>query len=263
MLHYQTHHQTFSARQTILKLKLLVLLCLSFQAQSETEQIVIASDIWCPYVCADNSGYFVELTQQAFASVGVSTKFETIPFQRALRLAQADRIHAVLAVSPEHIGKASLQDSDLILGQYANDFYVHSTSHWQYSSLVELNNKTIASILGYDYGDKLNSLLAKSPTSFRASGETPLKTNLNLLQKDRVDILIGNRYVIEYTAKKFDYYDDIKFAGSEGISTPLFVGFSHKDLEQNYASKFAEGIQNIKESGQYQAILDKYHIEPW
>lgn len=246
-----------------MKLKLFALLCLSFQVQPATEQVVIASDIWCPYVCADNSGYFVELTQQAFDSVAISIKFETIPFQRALRLAQADRIHAVLAVSPEHIGKANLQNSDLILGQYANDFYVHVNSSWQYSSLVDLNNKTIASILGYDYGDKLNSLLVKSPTSFRASGETPLKTNLNLLQKGRVDVLIGNRYVIEHTAKKYDYYDSIKFAGSEGISSPLFVGFSHKDLEQNYASKFAEGIKNIKRSGQYQAILDKYHIEAW
>ncbi|MCL1051101.1 transporter substrate-binding domain-containing protein [Shewanella abyssi] len=244
-----------------MKLKLLFLLSLSFSAQAE--QIVIASDIWCPYICADDSGYLVELTQQAFLTVGVSAKFETIPFQRALRLAQRDRIHAVLAVSAEHIERFKLQTSNIALGQYSNDFYVHSSNDWQYSAFTDLKGKALASILGYDYGDKINQYLKQSTSSYRASGETPLKTNLNLLRKDRVDVLLGNRYVIAHTAKAFGYSEDIKFAGSEGISTPLYVGFSHKDLENNYQDKFAEGIENIKQSGQYQAILDKYHIEPW
>jgi polar amino acid transport system substrate-binding protein len=244
-----------------LKLKLLTLLCLSFSAQAE--QIVIASDIWCPYICTDNSGYLVELTQQAFLTVGVSAKFETIPFQRALRLAQSDRIHAVLAVSAEHISRFKLQTTNIVLGRYANDFYVHSPSDWQYSTFTDLNGKAIASILGYDYGDKINQHLTLSPNSFRASGESPLKTNLNLLKKDRVDVLLGNRYVIEHTAQEFGGLEEIKFAGSEGIFTPLYVGFSHKDLEKNYLNRFAEGVKNIRQSGQFQAILEKYHIEPW
>ncbi|QQX80789.1 transporter substrate-binding domain-containing protein [Shewanella sp. KX20019] len=244
-----------------MKLKLLVILSLSFPAQAE--QIVIASDIWCPYICTDNSGYLVELTQQAFLTVGVSAKFETLPFQRALRLAQRNQIHAVLAVSPEHIEHFKLQTPNIALGQYSNDFYVHSSNDWHYSTLSDLNGKAVASILGYDYGDKINQYLKKSPFSYRASGETPLKTNINLLKKYRVDVLLGNRYVVAHTAKSFGDFEDIKFAGSEGVSTPLYVGFSHKDLQKNYQNRFAEGIENLKQSGQYQAILDKYHIEPW
>lgn len=242
---------------------LLSLLCISCYAEAESKPVIVASDIWCPYICADNSGYLVELTQQAFKTVGVNVKFATIPFPRALRLAENNRIHAVLAVTPEHIGRHKLQPANLILGQYANDFYVHIENDWQYSALDGLNNKAIASILGYDYGDKINRLLEQNPQSFRASGESPLKTNLNLLHRGRVEVLLGNRYVIEYTAQKLGYLEQIKFAGTEGIATPLYVGFSYKDIEQDYPNKFAEGIKNIKRSGQYQAILDKYHIEAW
>ncbi|WP_157822935.1 MULTISPECIES: ABC transporter substrate-binding protein [unclassified Shewanella] len=244
-----------------MKLKLLIILCLSFPVQAE--QIVIASDIWCPYICANNSGYFVELTQQAFLTVGVTAKFETIPFKRALRLAQRDKIHAVLAINQESIKRCKLQTSNIVLGQNTNDFYVHASNSWQYSTLTDLEDKAVASILGYNYGDELNQYLEQSPLSFYASGESPFKTNLNLLIKDRVDVLLGNRYVVEHTAQVFGYSEDIKFAGSDGNSTSLYVGFSHKDLEKNYQHKFAEGIENIKQSGQYQAILKKYHIEPW
>ncbi|MCL1057386.1 transporter substrate-binding domain-containing protein [Shewanella gelidimarina] len=244
-----------------MKLKLITILCLSFPVQAE--QIVIASDIWCPYICTDNSGYLVELTQQAFLTVGVTAKFETIPFKRALRLAQRNRIHAVLAVTSESIKRCKLQTSNIVLGQNTNDFYVHTSNNWQYSTLADLEEKAVASILGYDYGDELNQYLEQSPITFHASGESPLNTNLNLLKKDRVDVLLGNRYVIEHTAQIFGYSKDIKFAGSEGHYTPLYVGFSHKDLEKNYQNKFAEGIENIKQSGQYQAILEKYHIKPW
>lgn len=236
-------------------------MCLSFPVQAE--QIVIASDIWCPYVCADNSGYLIEITQQAFLTVGVAAKFETIPFKRALRLAQKDKINAVLAVTQEHIERNALQSPSVVLGQYANDFYVHTSNHWQYTRLTDLDGKAVASILGYDYGDKLNQYLKQSPLSFHASGESPLKTNLNLLERERIDVLLGNRYVIEHTAQVFGYSKDIRFAGSEGIYTPLYMGFSHKDLEKNYQHRFAEGIENIKKSGQYHAILEKYHITPW
>ncbi|GIU21104.1 hypothetical protein TUM4433_00030 [Shewanella schlegeliana] len=224
------------------------------------EQIVVASDIWCPYICTDNSGYVVELTQQAFASVDIEVKFESLPFQRALTLTSQHKLDAVLAVTAEHISTFSLSSNHVPIGQYTNDFYTPVNSNWQYSSLKSLDSKLIATILGYDYGESLNRYLENHNSHVRTSGEAPLKTNLYLATKNRIDLLIGNRYVIDYTAKQYGYSSDIRFAGSENKSTALYVGFSNDDKGHSYASLFAQGIENLKQSGEYQAILDRYQI---
>ncbi|MCG9728343.1 transporter substrate-binding domain-containing protein [Shewanella sp. Isolate13] len=241
-----------------MKCRLLILCAMSFSTNAE--QIVVASDIWCPYICTDNSGYVVELTQQAFASVDVEVKFESIPFQRALTLTSQHKLDAVLAVTAEHIAAFSLSNNHMVIGQYTNDFYTPANSHWQYSDLESLDNKLIATILGYDYGESLNRYLENSQSHIRTSGEKPLKTNLYLATKERIDLLIGNRYVIDYTAKQYGYSENIRFAGSENESTALYVGFSNDDKGRSFATKFAQGIENLKQSGEYQVILDKYQI---
>ncbi|GIU06536.1 MULTISPECIES: ABC transporter substrate-binding protein [unclassified Shewanella] len=241
-----------------MKSRLLILLVMSLP--SSAEQIVVASDIWCPYICTNNSGYVVELTQQAFASVDVEVKFETIPFQRALKLTSQHKIDAVLAVTDEHISSFSLNGNQIAIGQYTNDFYTPVDSNWQYTDRASLDDMLIATILGYDYGHSLNQYLEKRSPQIRTSGDTPLKSNLYLTAKRRVDLLLGNRYVIDHTAKEFGYSEDIRYAGSENESTPLYVGFSNNDKGRDYAAKFAQGIENIKQSGEYQAILDKYQI---
>ncbi len=251
-----------SVLRTILKCKLvnlLTLIILSFSSQAE--EIVIASDTWCPYICEHNSGYLVEITQQAFASVGIGVKFETIPFQRALKMAKSNKIHAVLAVTPEHLNRFNLLIyDDTPVGHFSNDFYASTNSNWHYTNIASLHQQTIASIRGYDYGPNFNKYLSTHPYHFLASGETPLETNLNLLKRGRVDLLIGNRFVIEHTAKELGYHKDIAFVGSENIQTPLYVGFSHLDSKAGYPEKFAQGIDNIKQSGVYNSILSKYQI---
>ncbi|MGS0692113.1 substrate-binding periplasmic protein [Shewanella sp. 30m-9] len=241
-----------------MKCRLLIVLAVSFS--SHADEIIVASDIWCPYICTDDSGYVVELTQQAFASVNINVKFELIPFQRALKLASQHKIDAVLAVTSEHVAAFELYNNHLVIGQYTNDFFTHSNDDWQFTDLPSLDDKHLASILGYDYGNALNQYLKQHPTHFRTSGETPLKTNLHLVIKNRVDVILGNHYVIDYSAKKNGYSDLIRFAGSEGEATPLYVGFSHNVQGLQYAEKFAEGVKNLKRSGAYQAILDKYHV---
>ncbi|MGS0681878.1 substrate-binding periplasmic protein [Shewanella sp. 125m-7] len=241
-----------------MKSRLLIVLTVSFS--SNAQELLVASDIWCPYVCTDNSGYVIELTQQAFASVDINVKFETIPFQRSLKLASNNKIDAVLAVTAEHIRTFELYNNQLVIGQYTNDFFTNNHTDWQFTDLSSLDNKHIASTLGYDYGSVLNKYLKQHHTHFQTSGETPLTTHLHLLGKSRVDAILGNRYVIDYTAKQNGYSKRIRYAGSEGEPTPLYVGFSRSDKGREYAAKFAEGVENIKRSGAYQAILDKYQV---
>ena len=154
----------------------------------------------------------------------------------------------------------SLSGNQVSIGQYTNDFYTPVDSSWQYTDLESLDDMLIATILGYDYGQSLNQYLEKRNPQIRTSGETPLKSNLYLTAKRRVDLLIGNRYVIEHTAREFGYSSDIRYAGSENEITPLYVGFANNDKGRNNAAKFAQGIENLKKNGEYQAILDKYHV---
>jgi polar amino acid transport system substrate-binding protein len=78
-------------------LKYLFILLSVVSIQAHAAPVRIASDIWCPYICENQTGYLVELTRRAFEVQGQAVEFRTIPFKRALIELQRNNIDAVLA----------------------------------------------------------------------------------------------------------------------------------------------------------------------
>ncbi|MCL1046415.1 transporter substrate-binding domain-containing protein [Shewanella electrodiphila] len=231
----------------------------SFSTSLSAKPLLIASDIWCPYVCEARTGYVTELTQRAFAEMDQPVHFIAVPFNRALKEVQQANVDAILAVTPDHVAQYDLLTDDLIIGYASKDFYTTNSFAWQFNQIEDLDTVQVGIIRGYDYGERLNAKIANSNRFYIASGNQPLTMNLKRLIKGRFHVMIGNKIVIEQTAKKINLDDQIRYAGSFGEPIPLYVGFNQGNTKA--AKMFADGLKKLKQTGEFQQILDKYNIE--
>ncbi|MGI2170350.1 substrate-binding periplasmic protein [Shewanella sp. MF05960] len=239
---------------------LLILLSL-ISIHAHATPIRIASDIWCPYICENETGYVVELTKRAFEIQGQTTVFVTIPYKRALIELQRHNIDAVLALTPSAIANNQLIDANVIIGYNSNDFYTLIGKDESFETIADLNQTSqAAAVSGYDYGVELDAWLNAHPNTYFASGNDPLAMNIIRLVKGRHSVIVDNKNVIEYTASQLNLSQHLRYAGTIGQPVPLHVGFSQQN--QANATLFANGIEMLKANGEYQEIINKYKILP-
>ncbi|MGB6135194.1 MAG: transporter substrate-binding domain-containing protein [Shewanella sp.] len=241
--------------------KYLSLMLLLASIHAHATPVRIASDIWCPYICENQKGYIVELTQRAFEIQNQKVEFITIPYKRALVELQRNNIDAVLALTPSAIAANKLVSADVVFGYNSNDFYTLVDSQESFNYVSDLNfTQQAAVVAGYDYGIELDAWLNAHPNSYFASGSDPLAMNIIRLVKGRHSVIIDNKNVIEYTASQLNLSQQLRYAGTIGKPVPLYVGFSQQN--QANAVMLANGIKLLKDNGEYQSIMNKYRLLP-
>lgn len=246
--------RTTMLKKSILSTIVTLIIC-CFPVSAKT--IHIASDVWCPYICDDQPGYLVEIVQRAFEIQGVQVTFVPMPFNRALKEAQVGNIDAVLAISKSVAVEQGLLTGETVVGEVSNDFFTVNNNPWIYEKLSDLSSQSVAVIKGYDYGEVLESYLLNNQQVYWAVGDKPLSMNIIRMLRGRHQIIIGNRYVIQYTARQLKLSEKIKYAGSMPDKINLYVGFNNKRIK---AQQFDLGVKTLKSTGEYQKILDKYQI---
>ncbi|KVX00098.1 substrate-binding periplasmic protein [Shewanella frigidimarina] len=242
-------------------LKYLFVLLSIFSIHAHAAPIRIASDIWCPYICDNQTGYVVELTRRAFEIQGQPVEFQIFPYKRALIELQRNNIDAVLALTSSAIVENKLINADVIVGYNSNDFYTLVDSNETFEQITDLNNTQQAAIVtGYHYGVELDAWFSAHANTYFASGRDPLAMNIIRLVKGRHSVIIDNKNVIEYTASQLNLVQQLRYAGTIGKPVPLYVGFSQQNKAN--AITFANGIDMLKANGEYQQIMNKYQILP-
>ncbi|PKH85953.1 substrate-binding periplasmic protein [Colwellia sp. Bg11-28] len=253
-----------------------LIICASILAKPvQARVLVVASDEWCPYICDDTHlpGFLVEIVTEIAASNGVKVKFSLTPLARALDLTKKGKIDILLGLTSQHIGDFQLKKSHLTFGGLYNDFYVRASDPWRFKSIADLevalkSNAILGTINGYEYGDSIGRLLKDNTAHiFSASGNSPLQKQLKMLHLGRLDILLDSRFTVQYQLSKLlktstRAEPSIVYAGTEGIFTPLFLGFSPL-LSKKYVQLFDNGLTSLRENGRLNKILEKYGVTDW
>lgn len=245
----------------------------------QAKTLVIASDEWCPYVCKDDTlpGFLVEIVTEIAANNAIKVKFYLIPLARALDLAKKGEVDLLLALTAQHINDFNLQSSQMAFGGLYNDFYVRSAEKWRFTTIDDLDaklksNAILGIINGYQYGSKISQLLSENVNHvFRASGNSPLLKQLEMLKMGRLDIVLDSRFTVQYQLSKLltesapvksPSSSTIVYAGTEGGFTPLFVGFSPL-LSEAQVKIFNQGLITLRKTGRLKKILLKYGVTDW
>ncbi len=278
MTHYHFFHYLYdknkqshlvrASKRFILK----TLLWLTFICSSSltyAKDIIIASDIWCPYICQDakKPGYIVEMMNDILADKKFHPKNEMMPLARAIKYLQSGDVDIVLGLTQQHIDHHLLIRSNMSVGTFANDFFVDSTNPWRYSTIEQLeeyanNDHPIGIIKGYFYGDVISELIAKNPNLFSYShGNAPLQQNIKRLKSGRISILLDSKNTILNEVKRLNI-STLSYAGTQGSESELYVGLS-SNADKELLQIIDHGISQYRLSGKLDKLLENYGITDW
>lgn len=239
--------------------------CLSTAALAD--DIVIAADTWCPYNCEATSrdrGFMVDVATEILGKQGYTVVYRNDSWTKALRDAGQGRIDAV-------VGAGASEAKDLIaamepLGINKTCLYARASNPFQYRGVDSLNSVKLGVISGYLYGGAIDQYVEQNRIHYQkvqlVTGDKPLLQNVKKLQAGRIDALVENEMVMDFSQRKFDL-KGLRNAGCDQ-DTPLFIAFSPKRPDARRLAEYMNaGVPLMRRSGRFKQILDRYGVKDW
>lgn len=231
-------------------------------ARSDT--IVIAADPWCPFNCEPGSakpGFMVELARAVFEPLGHTVTYETVNWSRALVETREGKYNAVF-------GATASDAEDFVFptaaqGQSGNGYFVQAGNDWKLESPDSLQDKTIGLIRDYAYGDEIEAQIKQYAKADYASGDDALTTNIKKLVAGRLDIVVEDANVFNYTASELGLLDKTRLEKAVDFG-PVYIAFSPAiATSKTFATQLDSGMAELRANGKLSEILSKYGLADW
>ncbi|MBU2713397.1 substrate-binding periplasmic protein [Zooshikella harenae] len=257
---------------TIVKLFFLIFACISFKAFCLTDNsittstlsktVVVTSGEWPPYTSKNlkDGGVFTKITTKAFELMGYSVDIHYHPWQRSYFVTAKGQADASLSWAPTEERKKDFVFSDPVT--FSTKVFFHLKAfNFDWTSLGDINDLRIIATKKYTYGDKFDAAAKQKKLKIIFSNSDEQK--FRMLLAGRADLVPMEKLVGFYLLKnKFSeaQASRITFNGKPLQNTPICVAFSKK-INSKRLNKllqdFNEGLAKIKESGQYDKILEQ------
>lgn len=241
-----------------------MLLSSALVGAAQAETLIIAGDIWCPVNCVPGSaqpGIFVELAQEIFAEAGIQVQYKTLNWARTLREVRMGELNAAIGAGVEDAPDFLFTPTPVAQSRYC--FYTREESTWDYTGVASLPGQRLGVINDYSYGEQLNAYVqahGKSEQVQAAAGDKALELNLGKLQRDRLDVVLENSWVMQ-AALAAAGSKPLREAGCRKPDVPIYLAFSPARADsQRYVELFENGLQRYRANGRLQALLVEYGV---
>lgn len=230
---------------------------------SLADQIVIVADPWCPFNCepgSDKPGYMVEIAREVFEPLGHTVTYNTVNWSRALVETRDGKYSAVFGAA---VGDAEdFVFPGVAQGQAGNALFVRKDDTWAMSAPEDLSGKVVGLIRDYDYGE-LNDDIQKYAKADYAGGDNALTINIKKLAAGRLDVVVEEASVFNYTADQMGVLDQTRMEKAIEYDD-VFIAFSPARAEsKELAAQLEAGMEQLRESGRLAEILKKYGLSDW
>lgn len=264
MLGSQRHYFSLALTSSVLltclasMLQLVVSQPLSATELRVDKKIIIASPTARPpYILQDEqSGIELDIIRQAFASEGIKVEFQFSSRNRQLLHFQQKKADAIMTVN-QHTGVGGFASDNYI--SYHNVAISLAKNDLRITSIDDLKHYSVVAFLNAQHvmGNTFNKMTQNNPAYLEVS---PQEKQNKMLYKERVDIVIADRYVFQdlnrMIAKDIDvtaslHYHMI-FSGPD-----YYISFHDEALK----NKFNRGLKTIRASGVYKQLEQQYFVD--
>ena len=234
---------------------------------SEKKNLVIVADEWCPFNCAMESldqGFMIDMAREILAAESYNVVYRTQAWTNALDNAAKGKVDAIVGASRDEAAGLIIVEEPL--GENKNCFYTAVDDPFVYRGEMNLATRRLAVAAGYLYGQPLDEYIDKHRSNYNllqlATGDHPLLQNIRKLKARRVDTVIENSHVMDYSLRKYRI-SDVRLAGCDA-ATPLFMAISpSRDDAGKLASVLAKGIRRMRQVGKMRELLARYGLSDW
>lgn len=231
------------------------------------KSLSIVADEWCPFNCSKDSldqGFVIDMTKDILGAAGFDIDYRTQAWTSALNDVKAGHKDAIVGASREEAQGLIMVEEPF--GEHKNCFYTRVADPFIYSSVGALAGRRIAIAAGYLYGEPLDSYISSNRSNFNriqmATGEQPLLINIRKLESRRVDTVIENLQVMDYSLRKYRI-SGMRLAGCDA-PTPIYMAISPKREDAGkVASMLALGIRKMRQTGKMRELLARYGLSDW
>lgn len=233
----------------------LVLACAWACGLASAETVTLgAEDDWAPYSSAVDRGargFAVDVIREAYAAVGVTVKFEVLPYARCLEDTRRGRVTGCFdAVPNAMIGGSFLWPDHPLFTTHMN-VYALSGSKEAGLTARQLEGKTVGVERGYEYGDEfdLNTRIVRRVVDKNVQG-------FKMLLAGRIQYMAAEERIAKalFIKEAAEFGGRFKMVGT--VATPgLFIAFTKQGSDgARYLEKFNQGYAIIRDNGRYKAI---------
>lgn len=235
------------------------LLLMSPNVVSETKTIILATDEWAPYhgKHLEQQGFFAEIAKEAFHRAGYDCQIKFVPWERAMALAKKGMYDGVLGAYYTTQREQYFDYSVPVSEDQLNFFWLKERDI-KYHQLEDLTPYTIGTVNGYTYNDEFDRA-----DYLNKRGNYDVESNLALLMKGRIDVLLGSEKVIHmllnqnYSTEKHRVQkSDVSLS-----SRKLYILISNQSKYHEHATKdFNQALTSMEKDGTVDAILSKHGL---
>lgn len=225
----------------------------------------LASDDWCPFICAEDGkltgGYLVELTAQAMAAGGYRVQPLLLPLNRAVRDTLSGAIEGVYAPSIDPRLRLSVP-----LAYSRACFYTRTDSSWTYGGIATLRGMVVGVIDDYGYDDDVMDRYiernhGQAGALAFAYGEQAGATNLQKLLRGRYPVMLEHEAVAARLGARIGVAGQLRQAGCLDHPLPLTIGFAAHDARSaQWLRTLAQGLRKLEQNGGRTALRQRYNI---
>lgn len=252
--------------RTLLQACAIAVLALPGRAAVAASPVVrIASDDWCPFVCASGGaltgGFLVDATQRAMALHGHHVEATLMPLNRAMLDATQGKLEGIYA--PPLDGRLLLSSA---VYQSRACFYTRAGDPWHYSGPSSLRGKVVGIVddYGYDYGPMDEDIAHRrhDRSAYAVAYGTEAGTvNVTKLLAGRFGVLLEHEAVLPRLLARQGAAASVQKAGCLEQALPLVVGFGAGKQRAQYRQALEDGWKQMEANGEMTALKVRYGLK--
>jgi polar amino acid transport system substrate-binding protein len=171
------------------------------QPNSQPQVLNLAATSWCPYVCEDKNhpGFIVDYMQNLLAQQNIELKVTILPWSRAIKESRAGKFDGLLTAV--HSEAKEFKFPRMPTGYYQDCLFGRSDSEIEFNSRESFKGVRVGGVKDYGYGSPIGELFSDpkpEESIYLVSSNRPMDQLTGMLQKNRIDLIAGDKNVMEH-----------------------------------------------------------------
>lgn len=208
----------------------------------------------------------VDIAKAVFVRKGHEVEYRLIPWTRTLQMVRAGKVHGAIGPYVDDCPDFVFPKNELAMIGFSA--FVKQGSTWRYNGISSLIDIRLGVAADYSYNKALDRYIENNKgdqTRLLVNhGDLPVEGNIKMLLFGRLDAVVATEPVFLHIAKKLNASDQLKLAGIITPPKKAYIAFSPVlPSSKKYAKTLSDGVMELRQSGELQAILSKYGLTDW